>query len=81
MMRDQLATATAAMVAEYDGKPIIAVGDYNAAASPIDRATGKMYPYDEDLNALTNLLARHSFVDLHRQYFPHQRHYTWNEQY
>ena len=46
MMRDQLADATAAMVAEYSGKPIIVIGDYNAAASSIDRAANKMYPYE-----------------------------------
>ena len=51
MMRDQLAEATAAMIAEYKGKPIIVVGDYNAAASSIDRATDKMYPYDENVMA------------------------------
>ena len=78
MMRDQLADATAAMVAEYNGKPIIVIGDYNAAASSIDRATNTMYPYDKDVNALTNLLARLSFTDLHRQKFKTQRHYTWN---
>ena len=77
-MRDQLADATAAMVAEYSGKPIVVVGDYNAAASSIDRATNKMYPYDENVNALTNLLTRLSFTDLHRQKFKTQRHYTWN---
>ena len=73
-MRDQLADATAAMVAEYNDKPIIVVGDYNAAASSIDRATNKMYPYDEDVNALMNLLTRLSFTDLHRQKFKTQRH-------
>ena len=78
MMRNQLADATAAVIAEYSGKPIIAIGDYNAAASSIDRATNKMCPYDEDVNALTTLLTRLSFTDLHRQEFPHQRHYTWN---
>ena len=67
MMRDQLADATAAMITEYNDKPIIVVGDYNAAASSIDRATDKMYPYDENVNALTNLLTRLSFTDLHRQ--------------
>ena len=41
MMRDQLADATAAMIAEYNDKPIIVVGYYNAAASSIDRATDK----------------------------------------
>ena len=55
-----------------------AIGDYNAAASSIDRAANKMYPYDENVNALTNLLARLSFTDLHRQKFKTQRHYTWN---
>ena len=78
MMRDQLADATAAMIAEYNDKPIIVVGDYNAAASSIGRATDKIYPYDEDANALTNLLTRLSFTDLHRQKFKTQRHYTWN---
>ena len=37
-----------------------------------------MYPYDENVNALANLLARLSFTDLHRQKFPNQRRYTWN---
>ena len=41
IIRDQLADATAAMIAEYSGKPIIAIGDYNAAASSIGRATKK----------------------------------------
>ena len=48
MMCDQLVDATAAMIAEYSGKSIITIGDYNAAASSIDRATNKMYPCDED---------------------------------
>ena len=78
MMRDQLADATADMVAEYSGKPIIVVGDYNAAASSIDRATDKMYPYDENAKALTNLLTRLSFTDLHRHKYKIDRHYTWN---
>jgi hypothetical protein len=58
LMCDQLVDATAAMIAEYSGNPIIAIGDYNATASSIDRATNKMYPYDEDGNAFTNLLTK-----------------------
>ena len=45
-MRAQLAEALTQIVQEYSGKPFIVVGDYKAAASPEDRGTGKLLPYD-----------------------------------
>ena len=45
-MRAQLAEALTQIVQEYSGKPFMVVGDYNAAASPEDRGTGKLLPYD-----------------------------------
>jgi hypothetical protein len=55
---------------EYDGKPLIIVGDYNAAASPEDRGTGKLLPYGTVPDALTIVLTRLSLIDVHRQKNP-----------
>ena len=41
-MRAQLANALTQIAQEYKGKPFMVVGDYNAAASPEDRGTGKL---------------------------------------
>jgi len=61
----------------YAGKPLLVVGDLNAAASPEDRGTGKLLPYDKEGDALTNVLTRPSLTDVHKQKFPTPRHYTW----
>ena len=54
------------------------VGDYNAAASPEDRGTGELLPYDTVPDALTVVLTRLSLIDIHKQKFPKSRHYTWS---
>ena len=54
------------------------VGDYNAAASPEDRGTGKLLPYDTVPDALTVVLTRLSLIDVHRHKFPQSKHYTWS---
>ena len=54
------------------------VGDYNAAASPEDRGTGKLLPYDTAPDALTVVLMRLSLTDIYRQKFPHSKDYTWS---
>ena len=68
-MRTQFAEALTQIVQEYDGKSLIVVGDYNAAASPEDRGAGKLLPYDTEPGALTIVLTRLSLTDLHKQKF------------
>ena len=69
-MRAQLAEALTQIAQEYDGKPFMVVGDYNAAASPDDRGTGKLLPYDTAPDALTVVLMRLSLTDVYRQNSP-----------
>ena len=54
------------------------MGDLNSAASPDDRGTGALLPYDQVNDAFTNVLTRLSFMDIHRHKFPPARHYTWS---
>ena len=75
-MRAQLATAMTQIAGEYAGTPMLVVGDLNSAASPDDRGTGELLPYDRVNDALTNVLTRLSFTDVHRHKFPSERHYT-----
>ena len=77
-MRAQLATAMTQIAGEYAGTPMLVVGDLNSAASPDDRGTGELLPYDRVNDALTNVLTRLSFTDVHRHTFPSERHYTWS---
>ena len=77
-MRAQLAEALTHIVHEYKDKPLMVVGDYNAAASPEDRGTGELLPYDTAPDALTMVLTRLSLVDIYKQKFPTSRHYTWS---
>ena len=77
-MRAQLAAAMTQVAHEYAGTPMLVVGDFNSAASPDDRGTGKLLPYDQVNDALTNVLTRLSFTDIHRHKFPPERHYTWS---
>ena len=78
-MRAQLAAAMTQIAGEYAGTPMLVVGDLNSAASPDDRGTGELLPYDQVSDALTNVLARLSFTDVHRRHkFPPARHYTWS---
>ena len=78
-MRAQLAAAMTQLTQEcYAGKPLLVVGDLNAAASPEDRGNvGKLLPYDKEGGALTNVLTRLSLTGVHKQTFPTPRHYTW----
>ena len=69
-MRAQLAEALTQIAQEYTGKPFMVVGDYNAAASPEDRGTGKLLPYDTAPDALTVVLMRLSLTDIYRQKIP-----------
>ena len=57
-MRAQLADALTQIAQEYKVKPFMVVGDYNAAASPEDRGSGKLLPYDTAPGALTVVLVR-----------------------
>ena len=75
-IRAQLATAMTQIADEYAGVPMMVVGDLNAAASPDDRGTGELLPYDQVGDALTNVLTRLSFTDVRRHKFPPERHYT-----
>ena len=77
-MRAQLADALTQIVQEYDAKPFIVVGDYTAAASPEDRGTGKLLPYDTAPDAPTVILMRLSLTDVYRHKFPQSKHYTWS---
>ena len=74
--RTQLAEALTQIVQEYDGKSLIVVvvGDYNAAASPEDRGTGKLLPYATEPDAPTIVLTRLSLTDIHKQKLPKSRH-------
>ena len=78
-MRAQLATAMTQVAGEYAGIPMLVVGDLNSAPPPDDRGTGALLPYDQVDDALTNVLARLSFTDVHRHKFPPERHYTWSD--
>ena len=62
-MRAQLAGALTQIAQEYKEKPFMVVGDYNAAASPEDRGTGKLLPYDTAPDALTVVLMRLSLAN------------------
>ena len=76
-MRAQLADALTQIAQEYNGKPFIVVGDYNAAASPEDRGTGKPLPYDTAPDAPTAVvLMGPSLIDVYRHKFPHSKDYT-----
>ena len=77
-MRAQLATAMTQIAGEYAGTPMLVVGDLNSAASPGDRGTGELLPYGRVSGALTNVLTRLSFTDVHRHKFPPERHYKWS---
>ena len=79
-MRAQLAAAMTQVAGEYAGTPMMVVGDLNSAASPDDRGTGELLPYDQVSGALTNVLEMLSFTDVHRHRhkFPPARHYTWS---
>ena len=76
LMRAQLAEALTQIAQKYDGKPLMMIGDYNAAASPEDRGTGKLLPYGTVPDAVTIVLTRLSLIDVHRQKFPKSHHYT-----
>ena len=69
-MRAQLAAALTQIVQKYSGKPLMVVGDYNAAASPEDRGTGELLPYDTVPDAPTVVLTRLSLIDIHKQKNP-----------
>jgi len=73
-MRAQLAAALTQVVQEYSGKPLMVVGDYNAAASPEDRGTGELLSYGTVPDSLTIVLTRLSLIDIHKQKFPKSRH-------
>ena len=77
-MRAQLAAAMTQIAGEYSGTPVLVVGDFNSAAPPVDRGTGNLPPYGQVDDALTNVLTRLSFTDVHRHKFPPARHYTWS---
>ena len=64
-MREQLADALTQIFQEYDGKPFMVVGDYNAAASSEDRGTGKLLPYETAPDAPIVVLMRLSLTDVY----------------
>ena len=77
-IRAQLAAAMAQVHQTYSDIPMLVVGDLNAAASSDDRGSDGLTPYDRETDALTNVLTRLSFTDVHRHKFPPSRHYTWS---